>query len=371
MEAVGQLAGGVAHDFNNLLTVISGYSDMIMGELPPGQNLEDLKQIKDAAANAGALTGQLLAFSRRQVLEPRVLGLNGIVEGGQKMLRLLIPENIHMRTALAPDLRHVRADPGQIEQVLMNLIINARDAMPSGGTITIETANVDLDTMYAAEYGTVHPGQYAMLAVSDTGMGMSEEIRSRVFEPFFTTKAVGLGTGLGLATVYGIVKQSGGNIWVYSEPGQGTTFKIYLPITESALEPVSEVPIRSDTSGVETVLLVEDADAVRRMSRDALRHRGYVVLEASNGSAALALAAEHGGRIDLLLSDVVMPGMGGRELADQLVQLRPEMKVLFVSGYTDDTLLQQGTLGPGIHLLQKPFTPLSLARRVRQVLDSA
>ncbi len=371
MEAVGRLAGGVAHDFNNLLTVISSYSEMLLDDLPAADQArrDDLSLIKKAATDAAALTRQLLAFSRQQVLEAKVLDLNAIVSGAGKMLQRVIGEDITLALVLAPKLGAVKVDPGQIEQVIMNLAVNARDAMPHGGKLTIETTNVELDIGYTAEHSTVIPGSYVMLVVSDTGVGMDDETKRRIFEPFFTTKEHGKGTGLGLATVYGIVKQSGGIIWVYSEPGKGASFKVYLPhVEESEGERSAEAP-PPPAKGTETVLLAEDAASVRAVTRQILERNGYSVLEAPSGKAALAIAAKRSGMIHLLLTDVVMPEMSGRELADQLTALRPELKILFISGYTDDSVVRHGVLESGVAYLQKPFTPDSLARKVREVLD--
>jgi len=372
MEAVGRLAGGIAHDFNNLLTVISSYSELLLEDLPAGDEArrDDLGQIKKAAGDAAALTRQLLAFSRQQVLAPRIIDLNEIVTGAGKMLQRLIGEDITLALVLAPELGWVKADPGQIEQVIMNLAVNARDAMPEGGKVTIETANVELDASYVLEHSAVVPGRYVQLVVSDTGIGMTEEVKRRLFEPFFTSKEVGKGTGLGLATVYGIVKQSGGSIWVYSEPGQGATFKIYLPrVDEAEARDRRPDAARPPARGNETVLFAEDAAPVRNVAREILERHGYTVLEAPNGRAALDIAAQRRGPIHLLLTDVVMPEMSGRQLADQLTALRPEIKVLYISGYTDDSIVRHGVLEAGIAYLQKPFTPEALARKVREVLD--
>ena len=372
MEAVGRLAGGVAHDFNNLLTVITSYSVLLLEDLGADDpKRDDVDQIRKAAEGAAALTRQLLAFSRQQVLQPKALDLKATVAGTDKLLKRLIGEDIRLTTVLAPDLGVVKADPGQIEQIIMNLAVNARDAMPTGGRLTIEAANVDMDAAYVRGHGPASPGRYVMLAISDTGIGMDEPTKARIFEPFFTTKEAGKGTGLGLATVYGIVKQSGGFIWVYSEPNHGTSFKVYLPRVDEPAEPTAPTATAEPARGTETVLVVEDAASVRMVTRQVLERYGYAVLEAPNGETALRLAAKHHGPIHLLLTDVVMPGLSGRQLAEQLVRLRPDMKVLYASGYADQAIVHHGILESGIAYIQKPFTPEGLARRVRQVLDSA
>jgi len=372
MEAVGQLAGGVAHDFNNILTAILGYADLLAEGLPAAdQRREDLEEIRKAAQRAAALTRQLLAFSRKQVLELRSLDVNLLVDNMDKMLRPLLGENIQLRAVPAPKLHAVRADPNQIEQVILNLAVNARDAMPKGGKLTIETANVDLDEHYAARHATVVPGPHVLLAVSDTGTGMDAATQARIFEPFFTTKDPGRGTGLGLATVYGIVKQSGGSIWVYSEPGVGTAFKIYLPRCDEpeAKRETPPVPLAVARTGSEAVLLVEDEAEVRRLVERLLRMQGYAVTAAASPAEAIA-AARAAGKIDLLVTDVIMPGMNGREMARLLAAERPRMRVLYMSGYTDAAIAQQGILPPGTAFLSKPFTPDVLARKVREVLDA-
>ena len=370
MEAVGRLAGGVAHDFNNMLTVITSYSTLLLDDMDPTDaRREDLEEIRKAAAGAAGLTRQLLAFSRQQVLELRVLDLNEIVGGAGKMLQRLIGEDIALVTVLAPDLGSVKADPGQIEQVIMNLAVNARDAMPDGGKLTIETSNVELGEAYTLEHRPVSPGAYVLLSVSDAGTGMDEATKAHLFEPFFTTKEKGRGTGLGLATVYGIVKQSGGFVWVYSEPGHGTTLKIYLPRVNEAPPDLPHGRSPEALHGTETILLAEDSAGVRAVAREVLQRNGYAVIQASDGRAALELAAAHSGPIHLLVTDVIMPGMSGRQLADRLRDERPELKVLFVSGYTDDAIIRHGILEPGIAFLQKPFTPDALARKVREVLQ--
>ncbi len=372
MEAIGQLAGGVAHDFNNLLTTILGYSDLVLSRISEAHPIrEDLEEIRRAGERAASLTRQLLAFSRRQVLEPKVLDLNVLVRDLQKMLRRLIGEDVDLVTALGEAIGPVRADPGQIEQVVLNLAVNARDAMPRGGILTIETADVELDESYALEHAPVQSGSYVMLAVADTGTGMSAETKSHMFEPFFTTKGKGKGTGLGLATVYGIVKQSGGYIWVYSELGRGTTFKIYLPrIDGSAEEAKRRSAAVRPAGGSETVLLVEDEEAVRALSRSILESYGYRVLEAEGPHAAMEMAQRHETPIQLILTDVVMPDMDGADLVSRLAPLHPEAKVLFMSGYTDDAVVRHGMITEGGHFLQKPFTPASLAAKVREVLDA-
>ena len=373
MEAVGQLAGGIAHDFNNLLTAILGNTQLLLRDLPPGDSKRsDVEEIRKASERAASLTRQLLAYSRRQMLQPEVLDLNVVVAEMDKLLRRLIGEHIALATVLSPDLGRVRADPNQIEQVLVNLAVNARDAMADsgGGKLTIETANVDLDDEFTQAHLGSKPGAYAMLAVTDTGTGMDATVRAHLFEPFFTTKEVGKGTGLGLATVYGIVKQSDGYISVYSEPGRGSSFKIYLPRLAS-LPRTSPPAVKSGAGrGTETVLVVEDEPAVLALSRRALEAQGYVVLAASDATTALRLVERHGGPIHLLLTDVVMPGMSGRDLADQLAARRPGTRVLYMSGYPGDAVVQHGELPVGSAFLQKPFSPDSLARKVRDVLDA-
>jgi len=371
MEAVGRLAGGIAHDFNNLLTVITSYSDLLLEDLGKDDpKRDDVQQVLKAADGAASLTRQLLAFSRQQVLAPRVVNLNAVVEGLQKILRRVIGEDVELAAALAPDLGAVKADVGQLEQVLMNLTVNARDAMPTGGKLTIETANVEHEPEYALEREAAAVGRFVMLAVTDTGVGMDEATKAKIFEPFFTTKEAGKGTGLGLATVYGIVNQSGGFIWVYSEPGNGTSFKIYLPRIDAPVEGVKTAGSVSVPRGTETVLLVEDAAAVRAVAKQVLERQGYTVLEAPDGDVALHVAQKHRGPIHLLLTDVVMPVLSGRPLAEQLARVRPDMKVLYASGYTDDSVVRHGILEAGTAYLQKPFTPDSLARKVREVLDA-
>jgi len=371
MEAIGRLAGGIAHDFNNLLGVIIGYGDLLLRRIDEPSLRPKLEQMVKAGERASVLTRQLLAFSRKQVLEPRVLDLNALVTEMDTMLRRLIGEDIQLVTVVAAALGRVRADPGQLEQVLMNVVVNARDAMPTGGRLTVETANVGLDPPYAAEHPGVRPGPHVMLAVSDTGVGMDPETRRRAFEPFFTTKPAGQGTGLGLATVYGIVRQSGGHIEVYSELGQGTSFKIYLPRVDEEAGATTAVPTAPPARGAETVLLVEDEDALREIASRILEEHGYTVLEARSGPAALELADKHPGPIHVLVTDVVMPQMPGRELAEQLAIRRPSLRVLFMSGYTEQAVLRHGVLSEGTAFLQKPFGPDSFLSKVRQVLDAA
>ena len=373
MEAIGRLAGGIAHDFNNLLTVIKGYSQLSLVEIKEGDPLRgNIEEIKNAADRAAALTRQLLAFSRCQIMEMKVLDLNDLLKNLDKMLRRVIGEDIELVTLLAEDLGRVKTDPGQIEQVIMNLSVNARDAMPSVGKLTIETANVELDGAYARNHVAVTPGRYVMISVSDTGVGIAPEVRDRVFDPFFTTKEKGKGTGLGLSTVYGIVKQSDGNIWVYSEPGKGTTFKIYLPRVDEPLEELGErVEVKEIPRGTETILVVEDEEDVRKLAVRILERQGYKVLEASQGLDAFLIAEKYKDLIHLLVTDVVMPKIGGRELADRIAEIRPEIKVLYMSGYTDNAIVHHGVLGEGMEFIQKPFTVDGLARKVREVLDKA
>ncbi len=373
MEAIGQLAGGVAHDFNNLLSVIIAYSDMLLGEVgAQDPRSRRVVQIRKAADRAAALTRQLLAFSRKQVLQPRILDLNAILADAEKLLHRLIGENIDLVTVPSLDLGRVKADPGQIEQVIMNLAVNSRDAMPKGGWLIVETANVDLDDGYAREHAGARPGPYVLLTVTDTGTGMDRETLAHIFEPFFTTKELGKGTGLGLSTVYGIVKQSGGYIWVDSEPGGGTTFKIYLPRTEEAAEATSRTAGAAGSfRGVETLLLVEDNEAVRDVFREVLESRGYKVLAAGGPEDALRLSEGHGGRINLLVTDLMMPGMTGHDLAGRIRTARPEIKVLFVSGYPGGPGGEQTRLQPGETFLQKPFSSQAFITKVREILDAS
>ncbi len=370
MEAVGRLAGGVAHDFNNMLTIILGYCNLTLDQLPGADPLRsNIEGIRKAAERAALLTRQMLAFSRRQVLQPRILDLNEIITDISKMIRRLIGENIEL--VISPDrtLHRVKADPSQIEQILMNLIVNSRDAMPDGGRIVIETRNVELDENYTRRHAASHPGGYAMIAVTDNGMGMDAKTTQLIFEPFFTTKTTDQGTGLGLATVYGIVKQSGGNIWVYSEPGQGTTFKIYLPVVADK-EPREKPKTDSGSlTGTETVLLVEDESELRILARDILKKNGYRIIEAVHGEDALAKASQHHGPIHLMISDVMMPKLGGQELARRLKSTRKETKVIFMSGYASDAVLRHGVLEPGAVFIEKPFTGDTLMQHVRRVLD--
>ena len=372
MEAIGTLAGGIAHDFNNLLTTIIGNADLALADLSADIPLyTNIEEIRKAGQRAASLTRQLLAFSRKQVIQPEVLNLNEILAGTEKMLRRLIGEDIDLVTIFASELLRAEVDPGQIEQVIMNLTVNARDAMPNGGKLTIETANVDLDEAYFRDHGVENrPGPFVMISVSDNGIGMDKEMQSHIFEPFFTIKDKGEGTGLGLSTVYGIVKQSGGYIWVYSEPGQGTTFKTYFPEAKGDAVSVKEDKTPRDLhGGSETILVVEDEDSVRNMVQRILQEYGYRVLEAKNGEDALRVSEEHEGPIHLILTDVIMPGMSGRDLAGRLQQIRQETKVVYMSGYTDNTIARHGVLDKNIHFIEKPFTPEGLARKVREALD--
>ena len=372
MESVGRLAGGVAHDFNNLLSVIIGYSDVLLDRpgLDPAMH-KQAEEIRKAGKRAASLTRQLLAFSRQQVLEPKVLNLNAIVTDIEKMLRRLIGEDVELQSKLDPALGSVKADPGQIEQIIVNLAVNARDAMPQGGKLFIETCTEELDEEYARRHPPCTPGRYVLLSVTDTGIGMDPETQAHIFEPFFTTKELGKGTGLGLSTVYGIVKQSGGYIWVYSEPGHGAMFKIYLPqVGEPAQAIHPSEPASAQLLGSETILVVEDEESLRTLTHTLLEHRGYTVLDAKEGTHAFQVAQQHSGPIHLLLTDVVMPGMDGPKVAAQITQLHPETKVLYMSGYTGFSATGSGLLEVGMHLLQKPFTRDALLRKVREVLES-
>jgi two-component system, cell cycle sensor histidine kinase and response regulator CckA len=367
MEAIGKLAGGVAHDFNNLLTIISGYGQLLKTQVQSGHaNPEYLDAIMRAADRAAQLTNQLLAFSRRQLLQLKVVDLNSVVADVEKMLRRLIGEDVELRFVRGSGLGLVKVDPGQIEQVIVNLATNARDAMPTGGRLTIETSNIDLH-----EHTMVIPGSYVQLCVSDTGVGMDKETAARVFEPFFTTKEIGKGTGLGLAMVYGIIRQSAGYIWVYSEPGRGTTFKIHLPRLESS-ERLAKLPLPPGPPrrGSETILIVEDEDAVRGLMRQVLSGQGYKVLDAGDVDQALGFCKHYDGEIALLITDVILPRMSGPQIAGAAMKLRPGIKVLYASGYTDNALVQHGLFSEGVTLLQKPFTPDMLGRKVREVLDA-
>ena len=369
MEAIGRLAGGAAHDFNNLITVISGYGHMLLDSAQDNpDSREAIQEVLKASDRAAALARQLLVFSRRQEIQPKVLDLNELVANVQRMLARVLGEDIELKTGLAPDLDSVMADSGQLEQVIVNLALNARDAMPSGGKLSIETANVVLDETYARAHG-VPVGSYAMLAVSDTGHGMTAETKSHLFEPFFTTKNPGAGTGLGLATVYGIVKQHGGDVSVYSEPGHGTSFKIYLPRIAQAAGAKAVESLEPSPPGTETLLVVEDQDGVRKLIREVLAAQGYTVLEAESGERALEISSAHEGEIDLLVTDIVMPKMHGTDLAEAFALLRPSIKTLFLSGYAGHAVIDQGVLRAGSNFLPKPFTPDSLARMVRKVLD--
>lgn len=371
MEAIGTLSGGIAHDFNNILTVILGHTEVLLKELQSSpEESGHLRSIDEASRRASALTRQLLAFSRKQVLQPKVLNLNSLIVDLDKMLRRLISENIELETVTDPQLGATRTDPGQIEQVVMNLVVNARDAMKSGGRITIETANVTLDEDYVRVHPTARPGPHVMLAVSDTGEGISPDIMPHIFEPFFTTKEVGKGTGLGLSTVYGIVKQSGGNVWVYSQPGRGSTFKIYLPRVDEPAPFAAEATLHSVSSGAETVLLVEDEPALRDLIKIALTAGGFTVIDAPTPADALILSRKHTGPLHLLLTDVIMPGMDGPALAKQMQGERPDIKVLFMSGYATNFIMHDGVVDPGTNFLEKPFHPRTLLNKVREVLDT-
>jgi signal transduction histidine kinase/CheY-like chemotaxis protein len=371
LESIGRLAGGVAHDFNNLLGVILGCAELIELSINDTEKIRHLlSQIEQAAQNAATLTKQLLAYSMQQVLEPQVLDLNQVAKKIEPLVRRLIGENVDFRVVLEPQLGKTKADPGQVEQVIMNLVINARDAMPRGGKLIVETSNIDVDEAYSSQRPTVPLGEYVLLSVSDTGTGMDKSTLDRIFEPFFTTKERGKGTGLGLATVYGIVKQSGGYIWVYSEPGQGTTFKIYFPKTSEKARVASGTDkIRRSLRGTETVLLVEDQALLRRVVSVMLKSSGYKVLAVESPEKGLQTVREHTGPIELLITDVVLPGMNGRPLAEEILKMRPETKVLFVSGYTENALILDGQLDLAINFLAKPFTVEALGRKMREILD--
>jgi signal transduction histidine kinase/CheY-like chemotaxis protein len=371
MEAIGRLAGGVAHDFNNLLNVTGGYASLLVGSLPEGDDREMARQVEAASERAARLVQQLLAFGRRQILAPRVLDPGEVITDLAPLIRRTVGENVEFRTILMSEPSRVRVDPTQLEQVLVNLIANARDAMPSGGQLTVEVAEVELDEIYAATHPEVAPGPHVMIAISDTGAGMSQEVRDHIFEPFFTTKETSGGTGLGLATVYGIVKQSGGSINVYSEPDHGSVFKVYLP---RVFEPVDErrapVPAAAGLTGTETILLAEDDEAVRGVTVLALSRAGFRVLAAEDGPGAIELALGHSGPIHLLVTDVVMKGMSGQQLAEELARVRPGTPTLFVSGYAENTIVHHGVLDADVSFLPKPFTPTALVRKVREVLGS-
>ena len=373
MEAVGRLAGGVAHDFNNLLTVIIGYSEVLMMKKSLDRSLHhNVEEIQKAAERAALLTQQLLAFSRKQILQPRIIDLNKLVADLNKMLRRIIGEDIDLITKLDLEIGKVKTDPGQIDQVIMNLAVNARDAMPQGGKLTIETKNKNLDDSCCERFPEVNPGNYVLLRVSDTGHGIDDDTKKNIFEPFFTTKEIGKGTGLGLSTVYGIVKQSGGYIQVYSKVDQGTTFEIYLPgIEKSDKEHKEESKQIVPEGGSETILIVEDEDVVREMICKILKSFGYIVMKARNGDEALAIIKSQDieEKIDLLITDVIMPEMSGRELAEQLLSNKPALKVMYISGYTDDVIVHHDVLNEGVLFLQKPFSPQVLAQKVREILD--
>jgi signal transduction histidine kinase len=370
MEAVGRLAGGVAHDFNNLLTVIIGRCEVLLGRLSTNHPMRpDLLLIYEAAQKAAAVTRQLLAFGRKQVLQPKILDLNAVINNMETMIRALTKDNVVLNTELGNNLLTIEADRGQIEQVMMNLVVNALDAMPDGGALTIRTANVELDGSPEGFGFSVKDGRYVMFSVQDTGRGMDSDTLPHIFEPFFTTKDRTAGSGLGLPTVYGIVKQSGGYITVASRPNEGATFKVYLPGFLAAAEPLEQTErVTNAPEGCETILVAEDSDLVRQLTREMLEVRGYKVLEASNGSDALDICKSYAGPIHLTLSDVVMPGMTGRELAEQVVRIRPDMKILLMSGYTDE-ISKAGFLHPGLHFIEKPFTSNSLVLKIREVLD--
>jgi PAS domain S-box-containing protein len=372
MDAVGRLAGGVAHDFNNLLTVIMSCTDLLLTDsAPEGSQREDLEQIRDASIAAAALTRQLLSFSRQEVIQPRLVDVNAVVSTADGILKRLIGEDIELTTVLTDDRPVVKIDKSQLEQMIVNLAVNARDAMPKGGKLTIETMKVDVDDSYATSHWSVAPGRYTVISVADTGTGMDETTQARIFEPFYTTKEVGKGTGLGLAMVYATVKQSGGFIWVYSEPGSGTTFKIYLPLAEDGMLPTAEPrTLPCATRGDEVIVLAEDSAPVRATARHILERAGYTVLEAPNGKTALDIARKKSNTVHLLITDVVMPEMSGRQLTERFAAIRPKAKILYMSGYTDDAVVRHGVVSAGIDYLQKPFSSDALLRKVREVLDS-
>ncbi len=373
LDAIGRLAGGVAHDFNNILAVILGKSEILLDRCCGDAIVRDLQMIKESAQRGAALTRHLLAFGRRQTLEPRVLDLNKVISDLERLLKSVIGEDIELRIQPAAGLANIKVDPSQIEQVIMNLAVNARDAMPGGGRIEVATANVELDEAYINRRPVVRPGSYVQLVVSDTGCGMDEHTQSRIFEPFFTTKQSGNGTGLGLATVYGIVKQSGGNVWVYSEPGRGTAFKVYLPVAAAVVtKPHSVEPMRASASASETILVVEDDNSIREVTCEFLRDAGYKVFAAGTPQEALGIANQNPGEIDLLVTDVVMPRMNGRELAIELTSKWPGLKVLYISGYTGSMIKDgvHGVLSEGLEFLQKPFTRHALTQKIRQILDA-
>jgi signal transduction histidine kinase/CheY-like chemotaxis protein len=371
LEVVGRLAGGIAHDFNNLLTAILGYANLVAMGLDEHDPLRSsMEEIISAAERAAVLTRQLLAFSRKQVLRPRVIDLNGLIAGLERMLVRVVGEDVRLVTRLAADAGRVEADPGQLEQVLLSLVANARDAMPRGGELAIETSNVDFDPSEAAQQGEARPGRHVRIAVSDTGVGMSRDVLDHLFEPFFTTKPSGAGTGMGLAAVYGVVRQSGGHLTVASEPGRGSVFTIFLPRVEAAVAALAVAERPAPAGGKETILLAEDEDGVRRLLRRLLEEQGYRVLEAASGGEALTVVERHAGSLDLVVTDVVMPGMGGREMVARLLERRPGLRVIYISGYTDEAVLQHGVLTPGTAFLEKPFSPAELALLVRRVLDA-